>query len=55
MTLLARQLKGPQIAERLGISSETVRTHVDNSMHGLIDIPIRRIDEGPPPGHAPSR
>jgi DNA-binding NarL/FixJ family response regulator len=35
MTLLAKGLKGPQIAERLGISPETVRTHVDNAMQRL--------------------
>jgi DNA-binding NarL/FixJ family response regulator len=35
MTLLAKGLTGPQIAERLGISPETVRTHVDNAMQRL--------------------
>jgi DNA-binding NarL/FixJ family response regulator len=35
MTLLATGLRGPQIGERLGISSETVRTHVDNAMQKL--------------------
>ena len=35
MTGLAKGLKGAQIAERLGISSETVRTHIDNAMQKL--------------------
>ena len=35
MALLAKGLKGPQIAERLGISPDTVRTHIDNAMQKL--------------------
>ena len=35
MALLARGLKGPQIAERLGISPDTVRTHIENAMQRL--------------------
>jgi len=35
MALLAVGLKGPQIGERLGISPDTVRTHVENAMQKL--------------------
>jgi DNA-binding NarL/FixJ family response regulator len=35
MAALAEGLKGPQVAERLGIAPDTVRTHVDNAMHKL--------------------
>jgi DNA-binding NarL/FixJ family response regulator len=35
MALLAEGLKGPQVAERLGISPDTVRTHVENAMQKL--------------------
>ena len=35
MALLAEGLKGPQVAQRLGISPDTVRTHVENAMEKL--------------------
>ena len=35
MSLLARGLKGPQVAERLRISPDTVRTHIENAMQKL--------------------
>lgn len=35
MALLAGGLKGPQVAERLRISSDTVRTHIENAMQKL--------------------
>lgn len=35
MAALAEGLKGPQVAERLGIAPDTVRTHVENAMHKL--------------------
>lgn len=35
MALLAGGLKGPQVAERLRISPDTVRTHVENAMNKL--------------------
>lgn len=35
MALLAEGLKGPQVAERLRISSDTVRTHIENAMQKL--------------------
>jgi DNA-binding NarL/FixJ family response regulator len=35
MDLLARGLTGEQVAERLVLSSETVKTHVRNAMHKL--------------------
>ena len=35
MALLAGGLKGPQVAERLHISPDTVRTHVENAMNKL--------------------
>lgn len=35
MGLLAGGLKGPQVAERLRISPDTVRTHVENAMNKL--------------------
>lgn len=35
MAALAEGLKGPQVAERLGIAPDTVRTHVENAMQKL--------------------
>ena len=35
MAALAQGLKGPQVAERLGIAPDTVRTHVEHAMHKL--------------------
>ncbi len=35
MAALAEGLKGPQVAERLGIAPDTVRTHVEHAMHKL--------------------
>lgn len=35
LALLAQGFKGPQIAERLGISPDTVRTHIENAMQRL--------------------
>jgi DNA-binding NarL/FixJ family response regulator len=35
MALLAEGLKGSQVAKRLGISPDTVRTHVENAMEKL--------------------
>lgn len=35
LAMLAEGLRGPQIAERLGIAADTVRTHIDNAMHRL--------------------
>jgi len=35
MALLAKGLKGPDVAERLAISPDTVRTHVENAMQRL--------------------
>jgi DNA-binding CsgD family transcriptional regulator len=35
LSLLARGLSGPRVADRLNLSSETVRTHVRNAMGKL--------------------
>lgn len=35
MALLAKGLKGPDVAERLAISPDTVRTHIENAMQRL--------------------
>lgn len=35
MALLATGLKGPQVADRLGIAPDTVRTHIENAMQRL--------------------